>query len=368
MEHFLTIEPHVYIDNENNLGYFRLDLKVNENANGLNPVPKDVYFMLDASLSISSNQLKQFTNGVSKGLQSLNPQDRFDIVVFSTKAHAYFKRFAQVRPTNIEKARGYLERTRTYGKTDVYNSIKPYINDVIRENGRPIQLFLMTDGVSTVSESMENSALIQKITKNNRADVSVFGFSCGKDINSFLLDFLTFKNRGGSLIYREVDNASRHLSKYIKDRSEIIVTDLNYKFMGEQNNIFPKKLPHLYRKHTLSIFGTFNPEKEESLIQVLGNSSGGSRQLIYKLKYNEATQADSTLAKHWASQKIFHLIGKLNERENADDGKWTEEEKTAIREIYKLKAQFKVYIPYKLPELPPEPKKRKKLPNAIQRR
>ncbi|NQZ56975.1 MAG: VWA domain-containing protein [Lentisphaeraceae bacterium] len=342
MEYFLNITPHTYVDNKNNIGYFRLDLKVNDNAEGLNPLPKDVYFIIDTSRSISNKQLREFKIGVHKGLYSLNKNDRFDIVFFSTKAKAFFKTFNQATSKNIQLAQGFLKKSSNYGKTDIYNSIKPYINDISRTNNRPIQLFLLTDGVSTVSKSMKDSALINKITQNNNADVSVFGFSCGPKNNSFLIDFISYRNRGDSLPQRKVQDSGQKLTSYIANYSKIIVADLKYKFMGKyKNNTFPKKLPHLYRQKSLSVFGTFDPSEKETFIQLLGESSSGPRQLIYKLNYSQATPANEDLAKHWASQKIYHLIGKLIDTPS----------QIISNEIQELKKKFKVYIPYNLPEV-----------------
>ncbi|MCM8540858.1 MAG: hypothetical protein NE328_11340, partial [Lentisphaeraceae bacterium] len=218
---------------------------------------------------------------------------------------------------------------------------KPYVTDAAREENRPILLFVMTDGVSTVSESMENSQLIQKITESNKQNVSVFGFSCGDDINSFLLDFMTYRNRGDSLIINGTQGAANSLSNYINSRSQILVSDLNYRYMGKhKEDLFPKSLPHLYQNRTLSIFGTFDLNEEENMIQMLGLSSAGKRQLIYKLRYEDAERGSRELAKSWAAQKIFHLIGKLTDKKD----------KSVIQEISRLQQKFEVYIPYDLPK------------------
>ena len=341
MEYFLNIRPFVYIDEEEERGYFRLDLSPNGKAKGLEPIKKDVYFLVDSSKSISKYQLKEFKGGLLNGIQSLQPDDRFNVVDFTTESVPCFPGLSINSLDNINKASNFISKLNSYGKTDVYTSIKPYVTDAAREENRPILLFVMTDGVSTVSESMENSQLIQKITESNKQNVSVFGFSCGDDINSFLLDFMTYRNRGDSLIINGTQGAANSLSNYINSRSQILVSDLNYRYMGKhKEDLFPKSLPHLYQNRTLSIFGTFDLNEEENMIQMLGLSSAGKRQLIYKLRYEDAERGSRELAKSWAAQKIFHLIGKLTDKKD----------KSVIQEISRLQQKFEVYIPYDLPK------------------
>ena len=341
MEFFLNITPFVYIDSEDEIGYFRLDLSPNDRANGLDSINKDVLFLVDSSKSISSDQLRSFKRGLSSGLQSLNTKDRFNIIDFTTKPEPCFPRLTQNTLNSIKQGTDFIDDLNSYGKTDVYSSLKPFVTDAVTEKKRPILLFLLTDGVSTVSESKENSEIIQKITESNKENVSVFGFSCGDDINSFLIDFLTYRNRGDSLIINGLNGAGESLGKYISARSEILVSNLNYRYMGQnKEDLFPKSLPHLYKNKTLSIFGTFNLSEKENMIQLLGTSSAGSRQLIYKLIYEDANRAGRDLAKSWAAQKIFHLIGKLTDKK--DPG--------VVSEIRSLQQKFEVYVPYELPK------------------
>jgi hypothetical protein len=343
MENFLNITPYIFVDTIDQMGYFKLELRINQSASGLHPIEKDTYFIIDSSRSITRKQLTEFVRGTINSFSSLNAKDRFNPVIFTTKATKAFPEFKEVSPESIKEARDFLSFFRIFsGRTDIYNSILPFINNTNRENNRPLQVFLMTDGVSTVEQSKESSQIIREITSNNKADISIFGFSCGDQNNSFLIDFLTFRNRGDSLIVDQVEKASTNLTRYITDRSEIIVTDLVSRYNGSYNqDIFPKKLPHLYRNRPLTIYGKFNVNDKTSVIQLLGKSSSGERQLVYKINFEEARQASPELAKTWAAQKIFHLIGQLTD---------TPDQKI-ITEIHSLQQRFKVYIPYTLPKV-----------------
>ena len=191
--------------------------------------------------------MTQFILGSLDGFKTLGNNDRFNPVIFTTQAKKGFSHFKTVSPQSIEEARDFLSFIRMIGgQTDIYNSIKPFVNGTLRENNRPVQIFLMTDGVSTADKSLASSEIIKEITKGNSADTSIFGFATGKHTNSFLLDFLTYRNRGDSLILEEIEDSGQQLANYVDERSEIIVTDLSHRYNGAmQNEVFPKKLPHL---------------------------------------------------------------------------------------------------------------------------
>ena len=342
LELFLSIKPHVYIDEESKLGYFRLDLTPNHKAQNLKARPKDVLFIVDSSRSISNSQMRQFKKGINSGLKSLGPKDRFNIISFSTKRKPLFKEFTTAHPNSLEQAGSFLKRLKSIGRTDIYNAIRPYITNSKRDHNRPHLIYLLTDGVSTAGEIQENSRLIHEVTSKNTSNTSVFGFSCGTDINSFLMGFLAYRNRGSSLIVNNVSEAGKKLETYITEHSKIIASNLTYKYMGRnKKDLFPQKLPHLYQNKTLSLFGTFRLNEEESIIQILGNCTEGQKQLIYKINYAKAPRASRELAKEWADQKIFHLIGEFTDNPSLE----------TLTEIRQLKQKFQTYIPFELPKL-----------------
>ena len=156
------------------------------------------------------------------------------------------------------------------------------------------------------------------------------------------MGFLAYRNRGSSLIVDNVSEAGKKLEAYITEHSKIIASNLTYKYMGRnKKDLFPQKLPHLYQNKPLSLFGTFRLNEEESIIQILGNCTEGQKQLIYKINYAKAPRASRELAKEWADQKIFHLIGEFTDNPSLE----------TLTEIRQLKQKFQTYIPFELPKL-----------------
>ncbi len=341
MEYFLNFKPYIYIDEDDELGYFRLDFTPNKKAEGIKPLSKDVIFLVDTSQSISNKRLTEFKNGLNSGILKLPVDDKFNVINFTTKPIPVFEQLSPNTLSNLAQADKFMASLRSYGQTDVYNSIKPFVTENSRIDNRPLLLFFLTDGETTVTKNMENSEIIHNITKENKQNIAIFGFSCGDQNNSFLLDFISFRNRGNSLIVNKIEGASKDLEKFILDHSEILVSDLSYRYMGKnKQDTFPINLPHLFKNSTLSIYGTFELNEKEITLQIVGKSATGDRQLITKFRYEEAENANKDLAQRWAYQKVYNLIGQLTDKKDP----------AIITEIRRLQQKFDLYIPYELPK------------------
>jgi len=339
LDSMLSVTPVVYLDQKEGVGYYQLKIAPNSKGNRLKAIPKDILFIVDCSNSINSAKLAEFVRGISSALLVLNPADRFNVVSFKTKPLSCFSTYVIASKGNVQQGIRFLKKLSSSGKTDVYAGLAPYVSGVQRTAGRPMLLFLVTDGKSTVRDGLKDSSFIQKISRNNTAGLSIFAFGSGDSVNTFLLDLLTYKNFGESMIRKKVSGSHLFLNSSIAAVSQILVSDLEFHIPGSAGvNVFPKKLPHLYRGHTLTIYGTFPLDMNEVNIQLLGNSINNREELIYKLKMSDAAQGDRLLARNWAVQKIYHLIGQFTEVPSMK----------IINEVKQLQSRFGISIPYTL--------------------
>ena len=321
-------------------GYFRIDIAPNERNERLSPIAKDILFVVDCSASISNPKLTQFKAGIEGALPYLTKRDRFNIISFRDKPEKCFPDFVPVNEESVAAAQQYAKQLTRGGMTDVFAGLVPAVSvddDATRQR-RPLNVFLMSDGKSTVSGSLANEELIRRIVKMNRAHVSIYSFSAGKSANLFLLDFLAYHNRGLSLHENKLADFRGELVDYISSHTSLIVADLQYLAPEElRGEIFPKRLPHLYRGETLSIYGRFQAGTEEIVISIVGrDASGDIEELIFRGRIKEAEKASARLALDWAAQKVFHLIGLRT----------LEQSPRLDQEIRQLAEKYNLFVPY----------------------
>ena len=207
-----------------------------------------------------------------------------------------------------------------------------------KEPKRPFLLLLISDGRTTAGLKLEDRELIGRVIREKNAGVSIFSFSAGAKANLFLMDFLSYMNRGFSQHVEKRENTSRLLADYIATLSDIIIADLTYKITGDlQAEIYPKLLPHLFRSRPLTLYGKLTPGIDEIAIQIIGkNKKGKKEELIKRISLNAASPAGRELVQQWALQKIYHLLGQ-NILQNSNEFE---------SEINSLALMYNIDLPY----------------------
>jgi uncharacterized protein YegL len=345
---FRALDPYVLVsltvyEDRDGSGYFRADIAANPKSEELWDVPKDLLFVIDHSTSISGQKLEQFKASTIEALQYLNPKDRFNVVSFTTHPRTLFPDFVPYTEASMAQAQDYVRGLVRGGMTDVFGSISPFIQKSNGEvaSGRPMNVFLMTDGNSTVN-IYDDDKFVRTIKEMNPGNVSVYAFSAGKKANRDLLEFLGYHNRGYSLHVADLKEFKSMLVDYISTHSQLILADVNYQVAdGLSEDTFPKVLPHLYREETLSFYGRFPPGTKKINVRVAGRGGDGEPyELVFWKPIKECLRGSPEMAQQWAAQKVFHLVGQRVLTASMD-------EKTAIEgQIKAIADKFNLYVPY----------------------
>ncbi len=318
-------------------GFFRADITPNPRSDRLASIPKDVLFLIDCSTSISDPKLAQFKTAVIEALQYLNPRDGFNVVSFKDSPRPLFDRFAPVKPEYIHQATGFVKSLVRGGMTDVFAGLRPFVGSD-RPAKRPLNIFLLSDGKTTVKNSPTNAEFIRKIVQLNRANVSIYSFSAGRNANLFLLDLLAYNNRGKSLHEDRLRDFKKRLVHFIGTHSDLIIADLEYHVTGGLGGeIYPKQLPHLYRGETLSVYGRYPAGTGELALSLVGRDAQGRlEEFLFRSNVKKAPKASARLAVEWASQKLYHLISRNT----------LAPDPSVVAQVRRIAEQYNLFVPY----------------------
>lgn len=338
---FVDIQVRVIKDQVGNSGYFQVDIIPNANSDALKDIAKDSLFLIDHSTSISPQKLSQFKLATREALSCLNPKDRFNVVAFTSTTNSLFQGYQPVNARNLAEADQYVAGLWRGGMTDVFGGVAPYVKNSNGDKNRPLNIFLLTDGRSTVNIH-EPPAFLRQISAFNPGNVSIYPFSAGTQANRQLLDFLGYLNRGGKCHVDEIEKLHEELVNYISTHSSLIIMDLKYTAEGPvSQEIFPRSLPHLYRNESLRLFGRFRNIEDELVLTLAGKDADLKiRDLIFRRRYRECPPASKELPREWAGQKILFLLALRNS---------TEDQRLIARynaEINALTREYGVYTPY----------------------
>lgn len=320
-------------------GFFRIDILPKKDAK-LRSFKKDIVFCIDVSGSISNEKLEEFKNGISTALKNLSPDDRFEIMAFRYRQIPLFGEFRPPTTRNIRESEEFLFKLVRTGSTNIFSAIEPFAGkeNQYKSPGRPLLMFLSSDGMVNSGEVADSRDVINTFSNRNQDMASLFTFCTGRKANSFLLDLLSYRNRGESLKADNVKKSGEVLGNFIENVSEIYVMDLDYQISGNLTDLtFPKKLPHLYKGHPLSLFGYYAADTDEIGLRITGKDSLGRKQeLIYKGSISKAEDSDENLVKCWALQYIYHLYSRLTASYDED----------LRMQIHKIASQYGIEAPY----------------------
>lgn len=339
LEDLVTIQVFAYDPPDGRDRFFRIDIAPNPRSGRLRTVAKDMLFLVDCSASISQSKLNQFKQGVAAALKYLSPSDGFNVVAFRDQPQPLFPASSPVTPENVAAALRFLDLQERGGLTDVYRSLTPFVQAAAAAaRYRPLNVFLLSDGRSTVRDRIDNDTFIRQIVSLRQNHVSVYSFSAGTDANLFLLDLLAYSNRGRSVHVETLSRFSPHIAEFIRTHADLIVADLRYRATGDVGrDVYPKGLPHLYRGETLSLFGRCPAALDSIGLQIVGRDADGQEQeLVFRCDLRLAPKAGPRLAVDWAAQKVYYLLAERALRPESDPA----------AEIRRLAEQYKLYVPY----------------------
>ncbi len=334
LDQYLRVKVTTYRTPEDGKGYYQLSISPGPAAGSLEIVPKEVVFLVDASLSIKRKRLNSFINGIEYSIQNLNPGDKFNIYAFKEEIVKLSPSAISSEPANIKKALNFLGGVRAGQRTDLYQA---FLQSIRSEASQfPSYLILMSDGRANTGITSPIQ-IITEISEINNKSRSIFSFSGGARVNRFLLDFLSYQNRGWSEYAKDEGDITRKVSElYDKIRNPIL---LNAQFQVvnlEQDSIYPRHLPDFYLDTEFKLFGTFEKEGPFS-VRLMGQANGKPKELIFSGDFSQASAGNSDIARHWAFNKIYHLMSEITR-----DGYNREK----IEEIKHLSKRFKIRTPY----------------------
>lgn len=317
-------------------GFFVLMLAPEPNAES-QTVSKDVILVLDRSGSMDGEKFWQAQQALTYILDHLNPEDRFNIITFSTSVEMYA---SSLRPASeANEAQPWVDRLAALGSTDINRALLEAA--AMADSERPTYVIFLTDGLPT--EGVTNSQLIlDNLAASAPGNMRLFAFGVGYDVDTFLLDSLSQDHHGVSTYVLPGERLDETLSGFYEKISTPVLTDLELDF-GELGvyDLYPSPLPDLfagsqiivvgrYREGgttTVTLRGTVNNEIETFRFpsqQFASDTRGGNR--IF-----------DSIPRLWATRKIGYLLNQI--RLNGPD-------QETIDQIVRLSIRFGIVTPY----------------------
>jgi len=300
-------------------------------------IPKDVLIVLDRSGSMEGEKFEQAQQAVRHILNKLNPEDRFNLVTFSTGVEMYANNLQPV--SEEDDAIHWLNRLRAEGSTDINRALLEAVYLVDSE--RPTYLIFLTDGLPTVGE-VESDKIIANLNESSPGNLSLFAFGVGYDVDTYLLDSLAQAQHGNSTYVVPGEPLDEILSAFYNKISAPVLTDLQLNFDNLlTSDIYPYPLPDLFIGSQIAVVGRYRKGGTYDVI-LSGLVNGSRHNFAFPDKEFEKRSPDledsiSSLPSLWATRKIGYLLQEV--RLKGPD-------REIIDEIVRLSIRYGIVTPY----------------------
>jgi Ca-activated chloride channel family protein len=317
-------------------GFFLLMLAPRPDVSS-KPLAKDVILVLDKSGSMDGEKFNQAQEALRFILDHLNPEDRFNIISFSTGIETYASR---LRPAEEAKeARRWVDELAAMGSTDINRALLEAADMADRD--RPTYLIFLTDGLPTEGV-VDSERILDNLADEAPSNLRLFTFGVGYDVDTFLLDSLAQAHHGTSTYVLPGESLDEVLSAFYEKISTPVLTDLELDFGGLRvYDVYPDPLPDLFSGSQIVVMGRYrNGGTETVRLEGVVNKKNQTftfRNQRFATDSRGASDHLESLPRLWATRKIGHLLNHIRLR-GAD--------RETIDQIVKLSIRYGIVTEY----------------------
>ncbi len=310
-------------------GYFMITLTPGDDLSSTME-PMDYVFLLDISGSMARDDKLQISRkSVTAFIESLSEQDRFDCLAFNLAAAPLFKAMQPATQENLDQAKAFFAEQRARGGTVLQPAISAAY--AYRDHDRPLNVVLLSDGMTEVGEQAELLRLIEA-----RPDgVRVFCIGVGNEVNRPLLEQMATQAGGLAAFVSTEDSFARQAQLMRQKLIRPAIQGLNVQFQGGKvQNVEPRELGDLFYGTPIRLFGRYGSSGSVT-VSLSGQVQGGPWKQTVSMQLPEADEGNSEIERMWAQQRVARLL----DRERAGKG-------SARDEIIRLCEGYSIVSPY----------------------
>ncbi|MBN2542578.1 VWA domain-containing protein [bacterium] len=290
-------------------GFFMLMAAPNDETIEDQAIPKDIIFVFDKSGSMAGDKVEQAKNALKFCINSLKPEDRFNVISFSTEVNPYETGLMHATKDNIAEVLKFVNKMEATGGTNINEALRTGISQLEKPTGLPIIMFL-TDGLPTVGEQ-NISKIIKNVESYNTNSVRIFVFGVGYDVNTQLLDKISLENGGLSEYVEPEEDIEVKVSNLFTKVSTPVLANAAISFgKAKTMDVYPQRIPDIFRGSQLVLLGRYR-DRASTVIIIKGDVQGEPKSFVEDVTFPKENPANDFLPRLWAMRKINFLLNEI---------------------------------------------------------
>jgi Ca-activated chloride channel family protein len=236
----------------------------------------------------------------------LNPEDRFNIVSFSTGMRSFAPSLVPVNEAGNYET--FINSLEALGGTNISLALLEAMNQA--DGQQPTTIIFLTDGLATEGIT-DTGLLVETVQQAAPTNVRLFAFGVGDDVDTTLLDSLAQNHRGTTTYVRPFQAIDEIVSTFYAKVSTPVLADISLDFGGMVvEQLYPQTLPDLFAGSQLVLVGRYR-DGGPATITLRGTVNGEAKTFVYEDQFFRLRSGDDFIPRLWATRAIGHLLTEI---------------------------------------------------------
>jgi Ca-activated chloride channel family protein len=307
-------------------------------------LPRDVTFVMDISGSMRGQKMEQAKAAGRVILESLDRNDRFRVIDFSTDVHSFRDEFVAATPENVRAARRYIDGLRAEGSTNISGALEEAldVDATPTQSGRLERMSLVvfvTDGEPTVGE--RNPDAIAAMAARLRKDARVFAFGVGAEVHAGLIEQLALEGRGTAHFVSANESVERAVSLLAQRLTSPVLSNVRVRTEGVRLTSLHPVLPvDLYAGQDLVLLARYDGSGE-ARIWVETDAPNGRASWTRDVRFPARERDNAFVSRLWAAQRLGWLAAEKRKRGGSNE---LDAEIKSLGERFGIPTEFSSYL------------------------
>lgn len=284
-------------------GYVALLVEPKHDANDREIAPRELFFLLDSSGSMSGAPLGMAVSAVKKALVTMLPNDTFQIIDFADAASSFAPRPLGNTPENVQRALAFLDHLQASGGTNQLAGVHAALSAPATPGPARVRyVMFMTDGY--IGNEAEVLALVQRELGASR----IFGFGIGGSVNRYLLDEVSSVGRGYAEYMMPGERPDAMVERFYERIGRPYLTDVTVDW-GQLpvRDAVPARLPDLSALEPLVVLARYQGSGEGT-VTLRGRVAGRPYEQKIEVRLPAAAADHVAVGRLWARARIGELM------------------------------------------------------------
>ena len=325
---------------QNPSGYFEARAVFNQSAGttSQNRQPRNVILLLDTSLSMYGEKLKRAVEALDYFLNSLSPQDHFDLVLFNEGTYAFSPAPLPATSDNVEHALDFIRNSMLGSGSDLRKVLEKAVELSSQFPTGERSIVLVSDANPTLG-TRNLKQILQSLPKNNGlSSTRVFAFGLGSDANGSLLAELAKTGHGYFARARETEDITTALKIFFDHVGSTSIENSRFT-SNDMSNFYQvyASADYGFDGSSLGFVGRYRAPSPQATITVTGQFGTETIKLSRNVVLPELADIHSHLPRVWARARVDALLREMDLNGERED---------YIAEIIRLSQKYRFVTPY----------------------